>query len=112
MMTGTLLAQSHHVKLCHLCCRIFVSDDKLIAHMKEIHPRSTVHTREEMIEDEEARVHIVWQWFKEIQRKEGKKKKKKKKKHRDDDDDDSTRMMMRHITRPRTTMTTSKLTLS
>ena len=54
MMTGTLLAQSHHVKLCHLCRRIFVSDNKLIAHMKEIHLRSTVHTREEMIEDEQA----------------------------------------------------------
>ena len=37
-----------------------------------------------MIEDEQARVHAVWQWFKEIQRKE----KKKKKKHRDEDDDD------------------------
>ena len=39
-----------------------------------------------MIEDEQARVHAVWKWFKEMQRKE--KKKKKKKKHRDDDDDD------------------------
>ena len=46
--------QSHHVKLCHLCHRIFVSEDKLIAHMKEIHPGSTVHTSEEMIEDEQA----------------------------------------------------------
>ena len=37
-----------------------------------------------MIEDEQARLHAVWKWFKEMQRK----KKKKKKKHRDDDDDD------------------------
>ena len=39
-----------------------------------------------MIEDEQARVHTVWQWFKEMQRK--KRKKKKKKKHRGDDDED------------------------
>ena len=39
-----------------------------------------------MIEDEQAQAHAVWQWFKEMQRKE--RKKKKKKKHRDDDDDD------------------------
>ena len=39
-----------------------------------------------MIEDEQAQVHAVRKWFKEMQRKE--KKKKKKKKHRDDDDDD------------------------
>ena len=54
--------------------------------MREIHPGSTVCTREEMIEDEQARAHDVQQWFKEMQRKE--RKKKKKKKHRDDDDDD------------------------
>ena len=41
-----------------------------------------------MIEDEQARVHAVQQWFKEMQRKERKKKKKKKKKCRDEDDDD------------------------
>ena len=41
-----------HVKICHLCRRIFVSDDKLFDHMKETHPRSTEHTREELIEDE------------------------------------------------------------
>ena len=46
--------KSHHIKLCHLCRRIFVSEDKLIAHMREIHPGSTVCTREEMIEDEQA----------------------------------------------------------
>ena len=56
--------------------------------MKEIHPGSTVHTQEEMIEDEQAPVHTVQKWFKEMQGKERKKKKKKKKKHRDDDDDD------------------------
>ena len=33
-----------HIKLCHLCCRIFVSDDKLFDHMKETHPGSTRHT--------------------------------------------------------------------
>ena len=54
--------------------------------MKETHPGSTVHTREEMIEDEQGRVHAVQKWFKEMQRKE--KKKKKEKTHRDDDDDD------------------------
>ena len=43
-----------HVKICHLCHRIFVSDDKLFDHMKEIHPRSTERTREELIEDEQA----------------------------------------------------------
>ena len=51
--------------------------------MKEIHPGTTARTREEMIEDEQARAHAVWQWFKEMQRKE----RKKKKKHRDDDDE-------------------------
>ena len=68
-MTDTLLAQpagkflpatptcvstskSHHVKICHLCHRIFVSDDKLFDHMKETHPGSTGRTREELIEDE------------------------------------------------------------
>ena len=29
--------KSHHIKLCHLCCKILVSDDKLFDHMKEIH---------------------------------------------------------------------------
>ena len=53
--------------------------------MREIHPGSTVHTGEEMIEDEQARAHAVRKWFKEMQRKE--RIKKKKKKHRDDDDD-------------------------
>ena len=33
--------QSHHVKICHLCHRNFVSDDKLFDHMKETHPGST-----------------------------------------------------------------------
>ena len=36
--------KSHHIKLCHLCHRIFFSDDKLFDYMKEIHPGSTVHT--------------------------------------------------------------------
>ena len=54
--------------------------------MKEIHPGTTAHTQEEMIEDEQAQVHAVHQWFREMQRRE--RRKKKKKKHRDDDDDD------------------------
>ena len=78
--------RSHHIKLCHICHRMFVSDDKLIDHVKEIHPAATVCTQEEMIEDEQARVHTVHQWFREMQRRE--RRKKKKKKHRDDDDDD------------------------
>ena len=32
-------ARSHRVKICHLCCRIFVSEDKLCDHMNEVHPR-------------------------------------------------------------------------
>ena len=56
--------------------------------MKQVHLGATVHTREEMIEDEQAQVHAVCQWLREMQRRERRKKKKKKKKHRDDDDDD------------------------
>ena len=55
--------------------------------MREIHPRSTVCTQEEMIEDEQAQVHAVWQWFKEMWRKERKKKKKHGDDHDEDDDD-------------------------
>ena len=51
--------KTHHIQICHLCHRIFVSEDKLIAHMRETHPGFTVHTREEMIEDEQARVHAA-----------------------------------------------------
>ena len=56
--------------------------------MKEIHLGSTVHTQEEMIEDEQARAHAVGQWFKDMQRRERRKKKKKKKKSRDDDEEE------------------------
>ena len=35
---------SYHIKLCHVCHRSFVSDDKLIEHMNEVHPGSTVHS--------------------------------------------------------------------
>ena len=35
---------SYHIKLCHICCRSFVSDDKLIDHMTNIHPGATVHS--------------------------------------------------------------------
>ena len=44
--------QSHHIKICHLCHRIFVSDDKLFDLMKETHPGSTGHSREELIKGE------------------------------------------------------------
>ena len=54
--------------------------------MREAHPGATVHTREQMIEDEQAQVHAAHKLFRELQRRE--KRKKKKKKHRDDDDDD------------------------
>ena len=47
-----------------------------------------MHTREEMIEDEQAQVHAVWQWFKEMQTKESKRKKKKYSNDDDDDDDE------------------------
>ena len=45
---------SHYIKLCHVCCSSFVSDDKLIQHMNEVHPGSMVCAREEMIEYEWA----------------------------------------------------------
>ena len=54
--------------------------------MKEIHPRSTGRTQEELIEDEQARARAVQKWFSEMQRKE--KKKKKKRKYKDDDEDE------------------------
>ena len=46
--------QSHHVKICHLCHRIFVSEDKLFDHMKNSHPGSAGCTRKELIEGERA----------------------------------------------------------
>ena len=37
---------SYHIKLCHVCCRTFVSDDKLIDHVREVHPGSnSAHLR-------------------------------------------------------------------
>ena len=76
--------------------------------MKEIHPGSTVRTRKEMIENEQARAHAVWQWLKEMQRNE----RKKKKKHRDydNDDDDKDDDKMYHPSQD--SMTTAKLTPS
>ena len=56
--------------------------------MKEIHLGSTVHTQEEMIEDEQAQAHAVRKWFKEMQRKEKKKKKKQREDDNDNDEDD------------------------
>ena len=44
--------KTHHVQICHLCHRIFVSDDKLFDHMKETHSGTTGCTQEELIEDE------------------------------------------------------------
>ena len=35
---------SYHIKLCNLCCRSFVSDDKLIDHMHNIHLGAKVHS--------------------------------------------------------------------
>ena len=103
---------SYHIKLCHICHRTFVSDDKLIDHVREIHLGATVCTREEIIEDEQAQVHAARQLFRELQRRERRKKRKRKR---------STgmmmmmtmmRMMMTHITRPKTTMMTARLTPS
>ena len=38
--------KSHRVKICHLCGRIFVSEDKLCDHMNEVHPGQTGRTQE------------------------------------------------------------------
>ena len=35
---------SYHIKLCHICRRTFVSDNKLIDHVRESHPGATVCT--------------------------------------------------------------------
>ena len=32
---------SYHIKLCHVCHRTFVSDDKLNDHMRDVHPGAT-----------------------------------------------------------------------
>ena len=68
--------QSHHVEICHLSHRIFVSDDKLFDHMKETHPEPTGCTREQLREDERAQACAVWKWFNEMNRKVKKKRKK------------------------------------
>ena len=57
-----------------MCHRTFVSDDKLIDHVRKIHPGATVHTREEMIEDEQAQAHAAHQRIAE----KGKEKEKEK----------------------------------
>ena len=79
-------AESHRVKICHLCGRISVSEDKLCDHMNEVHLGQTGCTREESIEEEQAQAHAVQKWFSVMQKKE--KKKKKKKKYKDDDEDE------------------------
>ena len=61
--------------------------------MKETHPGSTGCTREELIEDEQARVRAVQKWFSEMQRKE----KKKKRKYKDDDEDEDDEDIMYHL---------------
>ena len=76
--------QLHHIKICHLCHRIFVSEDKLCDHIYEKHPGQTGCTQEELIEEEQAQAHAVQKWFSVMQKKE----KKKKKKYKDDDEDD------------------------
>ena len=72
--------QLHHVKICHLCHRFFVSEDKLCDHMYEAHLGQTERTREELIEEEQARACAVQKWFSVMQ--------KKKKKYKDDDEDE------------------------
>ena len=69
---------SYHIKLCHVCCSSFVSDDRLIEHMNEVHPGSMVCSHEQIIKDEWAQDHAVRQMYKEHQRKKKKKKKQKK----------------------------------
>ena len=54
--------------------------------MNEIHLGQTGHTRDELIEKEQARACAVQKWLSVIQKKE--KKKKKKNKHKDDDEDE------------------------
>ena len=49
--------------------------------MREAHPGCTVHTRAEMIEDEQAQEHTAHQLYQALQRKE-------KKKYIDEGDDD------------------------
>ena len=91
------------------CRRSFVSDDKLIDHMTNIHPGATVHSREEMIEDKRAREHAAKQLYKDFQKKH--RKKKKKKKYWDDDDvNDKDGDETYHSLK--TTMMTARLTLS
>ena len=98
--------QSHHIKICHLCRRIFVSEDKLCDHIYEKHLGQTGCTREELLDEEQARARAVRKWFSVMQKKEKKKKKKR-----------STRMMTRmtmmiRTTHPKTTTMTAKLTPS
>ena len=60
---------SFHIKLCHICHRSFLSDDKLIDHMTNIHQGATVHSQEQMIEDKRAWEHTAKQLYKEFQKK-------------------------------------------
>ena len=103
--------ESHHIKLCHLCHRIFVSDDKLFDHMKEIHPGSTV-----ILERRCLRMNRLVCTLSANGSKTCRERKVERKRKRSTEMTmmmmTMTRMMMRHITHSRTTMTTARLTLS
>ena len=58
--------QAHHIKLSHICHRTFVSDDKLVDHMRDVQLAETVHSQEQMIEDKQAAEHAARQLFKEL----------------------------------------------
>ena len=45
---------SYHIKLCYVCRRTFVSDEKLVDHIRDVHLGATVHTQEQMIADKQA----------------------------------------------------------
>ena len=57
--TPTCVSTPNHTMLKFACHRIFVSEDKLCDHINEIHPGPTGRTREELIEEEEARACAV-----------------------------------------------------
>ena len=87
-----------HIKLCHVFRRTFVSDDILVNHIWEAHPGTTVHTREQMIEDEQAGDHAAQNCLKNYRNRRRRRKRKRS---------TMMRMMTRRITHHRTTMTTA-----
>ena len=46
--------RTDHIKLCHICCRTFVSDENLVDHIREAHTGAVVHTQEQMIAEHAA----------------------------------------------------------